>query len=79
MANLSLILPSLEIAFKMSRSVFFALILIDIARGDLSVFNFRSEPTCGIIKPQLTNYIYGGKLTQIEQWPWQVRLTTFNA
>ena len=59
-------------AFKMKLNLFSVLIFIEITKCELSIFNFKKEPTCGIIKPQLTNYIYGGKLTQIEQWPWQV-------
>ena len=28
---------------------------------------------CGIIPPSVKHYIYGGKQSMIEQWPWQVR------
>ena len=27
---------------------------------------------CGIIPPSVKHYIYGGKQSMIEQWPWQV-------
>ena len=29
--------------------------------------------SCGKVVPNLRHYIYGGKSTMIEQWPWQVR------
>lgn len=32
----------------------------------------RSVENCGVIPPTIRNYIYGGKSTIIEQWPWQV-------
>jgi hypothetical protein len=37
----------------------------------------QDDSMCGIIKPKLKSYIYGGKSTMIEQWPWQVRLFKF--
>ena len=33
--------------------------------------------TCGRIMPKITHYIYGGKSSMIEQWPWQVRKIIF--
>jgi secreted trypsin-like serine protease len=32
------------------------------------------ELTCGRTSPLTTNYIHGGKLAKIEQWPWQLHL-----
>ena len=36
----------------------------------------RSQKECGIIPPTVKHYIYGGKSTMIEQWPWQVTFKT---
>lgn len=27
---------------------------------------------CGRIQPRVSHYIYGGRTSMIEQWPWQV-------
>ncbi len=32
---------------------------------------------CGKASPLIKNYIYGGKSTMIEQWPWQVKHINF--
>ena len=31
------------------------------------------DESCGLVTPAVRHYIYGGKQTMIEQWPWQVR------
>ena len=33
---------------------------------------YRENDECGRITPYVKKYIYGGKPSMIEQWPWQV-------
>jgi hypothetical protein len=37
-----------------------------------NVFCYRDYEHCGRIAPVIKSYIYGGKASMIEQWPWQV-------
>ena len=46
------------------------LILICKLNGTFQKFN--GSDNCGIISPKIVRYIYGGKFSMIEQWPWQV-------
>jgi hypothetical protein len=50
---------------------FFLIVLITGFAGSVIETHNLFE-TCGRTSPLVKNYIYGGKSTMIEQWPWQV-------
>ncbi|CAF0834529.1 unnamed protein product [Brachionus calyciflorus] len=43
----------------------------------VKLIHSQSE-NCGIIAPSVRNYIFGGKSSLIEQWPWQLHLKITN-
>lgn len=47
------------------------ILLIQIIKSNQTANDMGFE-TCGRIMPKVTHYIYGGKSSMIEQWPWQV-------
>ena len=56
---------------------FKCLILVFLVQLIEASTNNDDPLTCGIRKPKITNYIYGGKSAHIEQWPWQVLYKLF--
>jgi hypothetical protein len=60
------------ILYKFKAFVKFILIVLITGNGANLIENHNSFETCGRTSPLVKNYIYGGKSTMIEQWPWQV-------
>lgn len=53
-------------------SVGFATCFVVFLMKLLIAHGFFDDENCGRLNPNTRHYIYGGKSTQIEQWPWQV-------
>jgi len=49
------------------------LVLITLVNHAINADTLDFE-SCGKVVPNLRHYIYGGKSTMIEQWPWQVAI-----
>lgn len=60
------------ILYKFKAFFKFLLIVLITGNGGNFIETHNLFETCGRTSPLVKNYIYGGKPTMIEQWPWQV-------
>jgi hypothetical protein len=50
----------------------FLIYLVVLVQFFVLVRSDREQDECGKIDPLVKRYIYGGRASRIENWPWQV-------